>query len=110
MEIITLTPGAQAQAKLLLDREEEPKSGLRLEVLGGGCSGLKYNLGWDNPEERDDVHKYENGLLVIVDEKSAEFLKGSTLVFHDGIDKAGFEVQNPNAKTSCGCGSSFSCG
>ena len=110
MEIVTLTLEAQAQAKKLLDREDVPKAGLRLKVIGGGCSGLQYNLGWDNPEERDDVHKYENGLLVIVDEKSAEFLEGSTLVFHDGIEQTGFEVQNPNAKTSCGCGSSFSCG
>ena len=96
MEIVTLTLEAQAQAKKLLDREDVPKAGLRLKVIGGGC--------------RDDVHKYENGLLVIVDEKSAEFLEGSTLVFHDGIEQTGFEVQNPNAKTSCGCGSSFSCG
>ncbi len=110
MEIVTLTPEAQAQAKLLLDREEEPKAGLRLKVIGGGCSGLQYNLDWDNPEERDEVHRYENGLLVIVDEKSAEYLEGSTLVFHNDIGNTGFEVQNPKATGCCGCGNSFSCG
>lgn len=110
MEIVTLAPEAQAQAKLLLGEEKEPKAGLRLKVIGGGCSGLQYDLGWDDPEERDHVHKYENGLLVIVDEKSAEYLKGSTLVFHNSIGKTGFEVQNPNATQCCGCGNSFSCG
>ena len=110
MEIVTLTPEAQAQAKLLLDQEKEPEAGLRLKVIGGGCSGLQYNLGWDNPEERDNVHEYENGLLVIVDEKSAQYLEGSTLVFHNSIENTGFEVQNPKAAESCGCGNSFSCG
>lgn len=109
MEIIQLTAAAQEQAKVLLDKEEEPKAGLRIAVIGGGCSGLQYKLGWGDPEERDEVHKYENGLFVIIDDKSAEYLEGSTLVFHDGIEQTGFEVQNPNAKTSCGCGSSFSC-
>lgn len=110
MEIVQLTPEAQAQAKKLLDKEETPKAGLRLAVIGGGCSGLSYKLGWDDPSERDEVHKYENGLLVMIDEKSAEFLKGSTLVFHDSIEQTGFEVQNPNASSCCGCGNSFSCG
>lgn len=110
MEIIQLTAAAQEQAKVLLDKEKEPKAGLRVAVIGGGCSGLQYKLGWSDPEERDEVHKYENGLFVIIDDKSAEYLEGTTLVFHDGIEKTGFEVENPNAKTSCGCGSSFSCG
>ncbi len=110
MEIIKLTPEAQAQASTLLEGEETPKAGLRLSVIGGGCNGLSYKLGWDDPEERDQVHRYENGLLVMVDDKSAEYLEGSTLIFRNSIEETGFEVQNPKAKSSCGCGSSFSCG
>jgi len=110
MEIIQLTAAAQEQAKALLDKEEEPKAGLRIAVIGGGCSGLQYKLGWDDPSERDEVHKYESGLLVIIDEKSAEYLKGTTLEFHNSIEQQGFEVQNPNASSCCGCGNSFNCG
>jgi iron-sulfur cluster assembly accessory protein len=110
MEIIQLTAAAQEQAKALLDKEEESKAGLRIAVIGGGCSGLQYKLGWDDPSERDEVHTYENGLLVVVDEKSAEYLKGTTLEFHNSIEQQGFEVQNPNASSCCGCGNSFNCG
>ncbi len=110
MEIIQLTVAAQKQAKTLLDKEKESKAGLRVAVIGGGCSGLQYKLGWDDPGERDEVHKYENGLFVIIDEKSAEFLKETTLEFHNTIERQGFEVKNPNASSCCGCGNSFSCG
>ncbi len=110
MEIIQLTAAAQEQAKALLDKEGESKAGLRVAVIGGGCSGLQYKLGWDDPSERDEVHKYENGLLVIIDEKSVEFLKETTLEFHNSIERQGFEVVNPNAKGCCGCGKSFNCG
>lgn len=107
-EIIELTPQAQEQAKALLGKQEEPKEGLRVAVIGGGCSGLQYKLGWDNPKESDAVYEYENGLKVIVDEKSAFFLLGAHLEYHDEIDHSGFEVVNPNASSTCGCGKSFS--
>ena len=110
MEIVQLTTAAQEHAKTLLGKEKEPKAGLRIAVIGGGCSGLSYKLGWDEPSERDEVHNYENGLLVMLDEKSVEFLKGSTLEFHNSIEQQGFEVVNPNATGCCGCGNSFSCG
>jgi iron-sulfur cluster assembly protein len=105
-EIIKLTPAAQQQAKALLSKETS-KEGLRVAVIGGGCSGLQYKLGWDNPKENDMVFEYENGLKVLVDDKSALFLLGSTLEYHNDIDRSGFEVINPNAKNSCGCGKSF---
>ncbi|MBD3260766.1 MAG: iron-sulfur cluster assembly accessory protein [Candidatus Altiarchaeales archaeon] len=107
MEVISLTEKAQAQAKELLDKESEPKDGLRIAVIGGGCSGLQYKLGWDNAKETDEVQEYPNGLAVLVDPKSAEFLKGCSLEFHDSIEQTGFEVQNPNASSCCGCGKSF---
>jgi iron-sulfur cluster assembly protein len=106
-EIIALTPKAQEHAKALLSNEEEPKGGLRIAVIGGGCSGLQYKLGWDDATEDDMTHHYENGLTVIVDDKSALHLTGSTLEYYDDINRNGFEVENPNAKSCCGCGNSF---
>ena len=107
-EIIELTLNAQEQAKALLSRESEPKDGLRVAVIGGGCSGLRYQLGWDTATENDEVHEYANGLKVLVDDKSALYLLGSQLEYHSDINRNGFEVTNPNAQTTCGCGESFS--
>ena len=107
MEIIKLTGAAQLQAQKLLLKESEPKDGLRVAVIGGGCNGLQYKLGWDNATETDEVHQYENGVKVIIDEKSAPLLLGSQLEYYDDIDRNGFEVTNPNASSCCGCGKSF---
>lgn len=113
MEIVKLTEAAQTKAKALLDREKASKTeaeqaGLRVAVLGGGCSGLQYSLSFRNREENDFVYEYENGLPVFVDERSAPFLTGAVMEYHDGIDQAGFEISNPNATSTCGCGKSFS--
>lgn len=107
MEIINLTQLAQKQAKTLLEKETNPKDGLRIAVIGGGCSGLQYKLGWDNVSENDTTHEYPNGLIVMVDSKSAEFLQDSVLEYHDSIEQQGFEVNNPNSTGGCGCGKSF---
>lgn len=107
-EVLSLTGAAQEQAKTLLSREEAPKEGLRVAIVGGGCSGLQYKIGWDNATENDFVHVYENGLKILVDPKSGVMLSGSTMDFLDGLDRSGFEINNPNAESSCGCGKSFS--
>ena len=106
-EIVKLTPKAQEQAKTLLSKEQPLKEGLRVAVIGGGCNGLQYKLGWDNSEESDSIFEYGNGLKVMVDEKSAPLLLNSQLEYHEDIDKSGFEVTNPNASSCCGCGRSF---
>lgn len=93
-------------AKQVLGLQETRKDGLRVAVIGGGCSGKSYKLGWDDVKERDLTHSYD-GLIVMVDPKSAEQLKGATLEFHDGLEKSGFEVINPQASSTCGCGKSF---
>ena len=108
MGIIEITEEAQTQAKQLLDRDNPEKSGLRLKVIGGGCSGLQYQLGFDNCKEEDLEIDCANGLRVFIDPKSAPLIAGSTLVFHNDLNKSGFEVQNPNANSTCGCGQSFS--
>lgn len=81
---------------------------LRISVVGGGCSGLSYKLSWtDKPTETDKVLVFV-GLTVVIDSKSALFLNGMELDHTDGLDGVGFGFNNPNAKRSCGCGSSFS--
>ena len=107
-EVVKLTKKAQEQAKTLLSRKENPEQSLRVAVIGGGCSGLQYQIGWDNPTEDDFVHEYGNGLKVIIDPKSGTLLSGATMEFHDSLERSGFEIQNPNATSSCGCGKSFS--
>ena len=107
-EIMKLTETAQERAKTLLSREKTPKEGLRVAIIGGGCSGFQYKIGWDNVSENDLVHQYGNGLKVMIDPKSGERLNGSIMEFHESLEKSGFEIENPNAKNCCGCSKSFS--
>lgn len=104
-EILSVTPEAAAEVKKLLANEPD-KSGLRLEVRGGGCSGMSYGLVFDNPTEKDHVIE-TSGVKVMVDPKSAIYLKGTVLHFEGGLEGRGFTLKNPNAKGSCGCGNSF---
>lgn len=114
MEVVKLTSKALQKAKELLDEEQEKKleaadAGLRIAVTGGGCSGLQYSLAFKNPREDDFVHEYgEVELKVFVDPKSATYLAGSALEYHDTLEQSGFEVINPNSQSCCGCGKSFS--
>lgn len=104
-EVLTVTAEAAAEVKKLLANEPE-KSGLRLEVRGGGCSGMSYGLIFDNPTEKDHVVE-SNGIKVMVDQKSAIYLKGTVLHFEGGLDGKGFTIKNPQARGTCGCGQSF---
>lgn len=104
--MLTLSEKALKQASRL-SRETE-KDGLRVAVIGGGCSGLQYKLGWDDIKDDDVIQDYGDGFRVLIDSKSALYLTGSALEFHDDLNKSGFEVVNPNAANSCGCGKSFS--
>jgi iron-sulfur cluster assembly protein len=105
---IQVTEKAAAQVKMIQEREGRTDSILRVSVVGGGCSGLSYKLSFDEaPKEKDRIIE-AFGIRVAIDGKSALFLKGSTLDFTDGLTGQGFVFTNPNAKSSCGCGSSFS--
>lgn len=104
--LITVTEPAADEIKKLLAAEPD-KSGLRLEVRGGGCSGMSYGLSFDNPQEKDHVLE-SHGVKVFIDPKSAIYLKGTVLDFQGGLDGRGFAIKNPQAKGSCGCGQSFS--
>lgn len=109
MEIVKLSSAAQSQAKALLVDQDSEKDGLRVAVEGGGCNGLRYKIGFDFSSPQDTIYGYENGLMVMVDQKSSALLEGCSLEFHNRIDKMGFEVINPNAGGTCGCGESFAC-
>jgi iron-sulfur cluster assembly protein len=108
MAIVDVTPAAADRIKSLLDREGRLTShGLRMKVVGGGCSGLQYQLGFDDKLGEIDEVVEAGGVRVFVDEKSALYLAGSTLDYVDTLQESGFKIVNPNAKTSCGCGQSF---
>ena len=105
---IDLTPAAFTEARRLLESEADTaNNALRVYVEQGGCSGMQYGLVFD--EEREGDHRIDfEGLLVVVDKISADHLHGSVVDFSDDLNDGGFKVTNPNAKTTCGCGSSFS--
>ena len=86
----------------------EGEFGIRVGVKGGGCSGLTYVLSLDNESRPEDKVIEENGVRIFVDKKSYIFLAGTTLDYSDGLNGKGFEFHNPQAKTTCGCGTSFS--
>ena len=105
--MITVTDGAADKIKGLLDKEENPQKGLRVAVKGGGCSGFQYHLEFEEaPKEMDQVIEAK-GVRVFVDPKSSLYLNGVVLNFDDGLMGSGFQIENPNARTTCGCGESF---
>ena len=104
---ITLTDKAAGKIKELLDASDDGADQvLRVAVRGGGCSGFQYALAFDS--KRDDDHVFENkGVAVVVDKVSMQFVFGSEVDYVDGLQGAGFAVNNPNVVAACGCGSSF---
>ncbi len=106
--MIHVTEKAAGEIKRLLAKETAPDSFLRVQVVGGGCSGMSYKLGFDSQMKDSDKIFEELGVKVVVDPKSYLYIAGTTLDFSDGLQGTGFNFVNPNAKKSCGCGSSFS--
>jgi len=108
MSLVNVTESAAQQIKRLLDQEGKLEShALRLKVVGGGCSGLSYQLAFDDQRRENDSEVESGGVRVVVDEKSALYLVGTTLDYVDTLMESGFKIQNPNAKSTCGCGQSF---
>ena len=107
-ERVTLTDNAVEQIKSIQERENLGAHVLRVSVVGGGCSGMSYRMGFvENANPTDHVIE-KDGVKVIVDPKSLLYLTGTQIDFQDGLQGKGFTFGNPNAKKSCGCGSSFS--
>ena len=104
---VVLTDPAAQKAKALLEQEGRDDLRLRIAVQPGGCSGLKYQLFFDERDlEGDKIHEFD-GVAVVVDRMSAPYLAGASIDFVDRIDAQGFTIDNPNAQGSCACGDSF---
>jgi iron-sulfur cluster assembly protein len=107
VEPVTLTENAAAKIKELLSSQEDAsETALRVAVRGGGCSGFQYALAFDKRKEEDMVFE-RDGVNVVVDKTSMQFVFGSEVDYVDGLQGAGFAVNNPNVVAACGCGSSF---
>jgi len=106
--LLTVTERAQREIRRIFeDQAPSADSGLRLGVVGGGCSGLSYQMDFSERRATDNVLEFDS-FVVLLDPKSAIYLKGITLDFQDGLQGKGFVFANPNARNTCGCGESFS--
>ena len=105
---LRLTEKAIAQAKAILARENLEGYGLRVGVVGGGCSGHSYGLDFEKEEKPGDTVLEMDGLKVYLDPSSRKYLQGTVIDYVSGLQGAGFKFHNPNATATCGCGTSFS--
>jgi len=103
---VNVTEQAAAKIKEMIAAENREGQGLRLKVVGGGCSGLQYKIDFDLPKVTDKVFE-KDGAKVLVDMKSLLYLSGTELDYKEELMQSGFVFQNPNVKKSCGCGASF---
>lgn len=105
---IGLTARALVEVKNIIQEKDVPADyGLRIGVQGGGCSGMSYLLGFDKAKDQDETYDLD-GVLLIMDKKHAMYVLGMEVDFQDGLNARGFTFNNPQAKSTCGCGSSFS--
>jgi iron-sulfur cluster assembly accessory protein len=104
--IVNLTPSAVEEVKSLLAKPENTGKHLRFYVEEGGCSGMQYGMVFDEKRDGDSISA-QNGVCVLVDPISANYLRGTIVDFSDELNAGGFKISNPNAKQSCGCGKSF---
>ena len=105
--MINVTDNAVRQLRSLLEaRAENSRKGLRVQIARGGCSGLQYEMALDEKKEGDVVVE-RDGMQFLIDGESVPYLHGATLDFRDGLTGVGFQIVNPNASRTCGCGSSF---
>jgi len=106
--MIQLTYNASTKVREIMSQQNPAPTALRVAVVGGGCSGFSYHMAFDNAENpSDNVYEFE-GLKVLVDQMSEMYLDGVQIDYIETIEGAGFKFNNPNVKSTCGCGSSFS--
>lgn len=106
--MVQLTPTAISKVQEILDAQEPKPAGLRISVVGGGCSGFSYSMAFENnPGMLDKTYAF-NGLKVFVDQASLLYLDGAEVDYVETLEGSGFKFNNPNVKSTCGCGSSFS--
>ena len=108
MSIVITERAATEVKKILDDQKYEEGTFLRVGVTGGGCSGFSYALGFDKEyDQQADSKTNQHGVTVVVDKKSSLYVDGMTIDYYEGLERQGFEFNNPNVVKSCGCGSSF---
>lgn len=105
--IVTLTDAAAAKIRALMDKEGKQDCGLRFGVLTGGCAGLSYDMKLQKTHFDNDIVFEYKGIKIFINQESVEFVKGIEIDYVDSLKESGFKYRNPNAKGSCGCGTSF---
>jgi len=108
VHMVNLTETAVSKVKEILDTQEPKPAGLRISVVGGGCSGFSYSMAFENaPNMLDKTYSYD-GLKVFIDQASMLYLEGASVDYVETLEGSGFKFNNPQVKSTCGCGSSFS--
>jgi iron-sulfur cluster insertion protein len=105
---ITVTEAASKKVRELIDEEENQELKLRVFVTGGGCSGFQYGFTFDENQKDNDMSIEQDGVKILIDSLSFQYLMGSEVDYTEGLQGSRFIINNPQAKTTCGCGSSFS--
>ena len=105
---LVFSDSAATKVKQLIDEEGNPELKLRVFVTGGGCSGFQYGFTFDEETNEDDTIMEKGGVSLLIDPMSYQYLVGAEIDYTDGVEGAQFVIKNPNATTTCGCGSSFS--
>ncbi|HEY7760162.1 MAG TPA: iron-sulfur cluster insertion protein ErpA [Burkholderiales bacterium] len=105
---LIFTDSAAEKVKTLIDEEGNPELKLRVFVTGGGCSGFQYGFTFDDSVNEDDTSMVTNGVTLLIDAMSYQYLVGAEIDYQEGAEGAQFVIKNPNASSTCGCGSSFS--
>jgi len=105
---LVFTDNAAAKVKQLIDEEGNLDLKLRVFVTGGGCSGFQYGFTFDETVSEDDTSMQKNGVTLLIDPMSLQYLGGAEIDYQEGVEGAQFVIKNPNAQSTCGCGSSFS--
>ena len=109
-QLVKMAPGAVAKIKELIAEENNPNLKLRMFVSGGGCSGMQYGFTFEEEVNEDDFNLEFDGINLLVDSISSQYLQGSEVDYTESLQGSQFSIKNPQAQTTCGCGSSFSPG
>jgi iron-sulfur cluster insertion protein len=107
-DLLVFTDSAANKVRELIDEEGNPDLKLRVFVSGGGCSGFQYGFTFDEEVAEDDTALEKNGVTLLIDSMSYQYLSGAEIDYSEGLEGAQFVIRNPNATSTCGCGSSFS--
>ena len=109
-QLVKMAPGAIAKIKDLITEENNPNLKLRMFVSGGGCSGMQYGFTFEEEVSEDDFNLEFDGVTLLIDSMSSQYLQGAEVDYTESLQGSQFSIKNPNAQTTCGCGSSFNPG